>query len=176
MEHFPYLSDLWFGEQFDYNRSPDFWLVEISGIPFGLTSEMLEDDSNPYRGMIYGMTNRRHPSHRAMWKLWDEFGIQDAEMIAYWAEDCPVATNRDDVLATVYQKRDKTLISLASWADEPVSLSLGIDWNALGLDASKAKLTAPAIADFQEESQFSPNEEIPVEMGKGWLLILDEAE
>ncbi len=180
MEHFPYLSDLWFGEQFDYNRSPDFWLVEISGIPFGLTGEMLsemrEEGSNPYRGMIYGMTNRRHPSHRAMWKLWDEFGIQDAEMMAYWAEDCPVATGRDDVLATVYQKRDKTLISLASWADEPVSVSLGIDWNALGLDASKAKLTAPAIANFQEAAQFSPNEEIPIEVGKGWLLILDETE
>ncbi len=175
-QNYPYISDLWYGEQFDYNRSPDFWLVEISGIPFGLTGEMLLGGGNPYRGMLYGMTSKYHPSHPAMWKFWDEFGIQEAEMIGYWAEDCPVATGRDDVLATVYQKRDKTLISLASWADEPVSLSLGIDWNALGLDASKVNLTAPAIADFQDAVQFSPNEEIPVEVGKGWLLILDEAE
>lgn len=33
----------WFGEYFDYDSSPDYWLVEISGIPFGLMGEMLQD-------------------------------------------------------------------------------------------------------------------------------------
>ncbi len=42
MEHFPYLNRLWFGEYFDYeNNSPDFFLTEVSGIPFGLMGEML---------------------------------------------------------------------------------------------------------------------------------------
>ncbi|HVZ25949.1 MAG TPA: glycoside hydrolase domain-containing protein, partial [Sediminibacterium sp.] len=37
MEHFPYLNRLWFGEYFDYeNNGPDFFLTEVSGIPFGL--------------------------------------------------------------------------------------------------------------------------------------------
>jgi hypothetical protein len=59
MEHFPYLNRLWFGEYFDYeNNSPDFFLTEVSGIPFGLMGEMLQDGGNPWRGMIYGMTNR----------------------------------------------------------------------------------------------------------------------
>ena len=31
LEHFPFLNRLWFGEYFDYNSAPDFWLVEISG-------------------------------------------------------------------------------------------------------------------------------------------------
>jgi len=55
MEHLPYISSLWFGELFDYNGPPDYWLVEISGIPFGLTGEMLEyrHGGNPYRGMVY---------------------------------------------------------------------------------------------------------------------------
>jgi len=120
MEHFPYISNLWFGEIFDYNMPPDYWLVEISGIPFGLTGEMLnyQTGGNAYRGMVYGMTSRQHPSHSAMWRLWDEFGIQDAEMIGYWDDDCPVRTNHDDVLATVYRKPDKSLIALGRWPEE----------------------------------------------------------
>ena len=120
MEHFPYISNLWFGELFDYSRSPDYWLVEISGIPFGLTGEMLnyENGGNAYRGMIYGMTGRQHPSKSAMWRFWDEFGIRDAEMVGYWKPDCPVRTGRKDVLATVYRKQDATLIALARWPED----------------------------------------------------------
>jgi len=36
LEHFPFIDRLWFGEGFDYNEPPDYWLTEISGIPFGL--------------------------------------------------------------------------------------------------------------------------------------------
>src|SRR5699024_9659670 len=36
MEHFPYIDRLWFGEYFEYDLGPDYWLVETSGIPFGL--------------------------------------------------------------------------------------------------------------------------------------------
>ncbi|MBN2308852.1 MAG: hypothetical protein JXR94_07785 [Candidatus Hydrogenedentes bacterium] len=117
MEHFPYITNLWFGEMYDYNRGPDYWFVEISGIPFGLTSEMLnyQNGGNAYRGMIYGMTGRLHPSCTAMWRFWDAFGIQDAEFIGYWAPGCPVRTDDECVLATVYRKPDKSLIALARW-------------------------------------------------------------
>ena len=56
LEHFPFLNRLWFGEYFDYNSAPDFWLVEVSGLPFGLMGEMLQDNGNPWRGMVFGMT------------------------------------------------------------------------------------------------------------------------
>jgi len=117
MEHLPYLSNLWFGELFDYNMPPDYWLVEISGIPFGLTSEMLnaENGGNAYRGMIYGMTGRLSFTAPAMWKLWDAFGIQTSEMLGYWSPKCPVKTNNPNVLATVYRKKGRSLISLAHW-------------------------------------------------------------
>jgi len=36
----------------------DYWLTEVSGIPFGLMGEMLQDGGHPYRGMLYGMTAR----------------------------------------------------------------------------------------------------------------------
>ncbi len=58
LEHFPFLNRLWFGEYFDYDAKADYWLVELSGIPFGLMGEMLEKGGNPWRGMTFGMTNR----------------------------------------------------------------------------------------------------------------------
>lgn len=115
MEHLPYISGLWFGELFDYDMPPDYWLVEISGIPFGLTGEMLnyEHGGNPYRGMVYGMSGRQHPSAPGMWRFWDEFGIQDAEMLGYWNPKCPVRTSSPEVLATAYRKPGQTAIALA---------------------------------------------------------------
>ncbi len=174
LEHFPYIDSLWFGELYDYNESPDYWLVEISGIPFGLFSEMLQHKGNPWRGMIYGMTARYYqgaePKH--IWKVWDDFGIQDARMLGYWDPTCPVRTGRGDILATAYAKPGATLIALASWAKEAAPCRLEFDWKALGLDANTALLHAPAIPGFQPEAHFGPSDPIPVEPGKGWLLEL----
>jgi Glycoside hydrolase 123, N-terminal domain len=175
LEHFPYLNRLWFGEYFDYNAAPDYWLVEISGIPFGLLGEMLEGGGNPWRGMIYGMTNRlpwsgQNPAR--IWKIWDEFGIGEARMIGYWSADCPVRTDNPDVLATAYVREGRALISLASWAAEPVRCRLRFDFKALGIDGPGARLQAPEIPDFQPEAEFRPDDMIPFEPGKGWLLEL----
>jgi hypothetical protein len=177
MEHFPYLNKLWFGEYFDYEKNkPDFFLTEISGIPFGLMGEMLQDGGNAWRGMIYGMTNRmpwsENADPRPIWKLWDEFGIRGSEMIGYWSENCPVKTSNDKVLATVYKKNGSALISIASWADEDVNVNLQIDWNRLGIDPSHAKLVAPAVKNFQTGSIFSVNDALPIAKGRGWLLII----
>lgn len=174
LEHFPYLNRLWFGEYFDYNSPPDFWLVEVSGICFGLMGEMLQDGGNPWRGMLYGMTARlpREQIPARLWKLWDDFGMQEAKTIGYWSNACPVKTNHKDVLATVYQRDGKALISIASWAPDTVRCRLKIDWQALGINKRGAKLTAPFIEGFQEAAVFLPEEDIPVVPGKGWLLIL----
>ena len=58
MELFPYIDKLWLGEDFDYNKPFDYWLIEISGIPFGLMSEMLQNGGNQWEGLNFGMTNR----------------------------------------------------------------------------------------------------------------------
>lgn len=177
MEHFPYLNKLWFGEYFDYEKNkPDFFLTEVSGIPFGLMGEMLQDGGNAWRGMIYGMTNRMpwsdNADPRPIWKVWDEFGIKGSEMIGYWSENCPVRTGNDKVLATVYKKNGSALISIASWAETDVNIKLEIDWNKLGIDPSSAKITAPEINNFQPAKIFAVSDEIPVSKGKGWLLMV----
>jgi len=177
LEHFPYLNRLWFGEYFDYEHNdPNFFLVEVSGIPYGLMGEMLQGGGNPWRGMIYGMTNRmpwtENADPRPIWKAWDEFGIKGSRMIGYWVGHNPVKTNNKDVLATIYVKNKKVMIAIASWAADDTTVKLNIDWKALGIDPAKAKLTAPEITNFQPAKEFGVNDEIPVAKGKGWLLIL----
>jgi hypothetical protein len=177
MEHFPYVDRLWFGEAFDPNSPPDFWLVEMSGLPFGLHSDMLEHP-NPWRGMLFGMTSRSgYPGAvepGPIWKVWDSFGIRDAAMLGWWEEDTPVRTGSQEVLATVYRKPGSSLIALASWARERAAVSLQIDWGKLGIDPARATLTAPAIAGFQSGRTFEAGEPIPVEPGKGWLILVEQ--
>lgn len=196
LEFFPFIDKLWFGESFDYEGSdPAYWLTEISGIPYGVMSEMLQNGGNPWRGMVYGMTDRlpqgaflRACTER-MWRVWDEFGIEDAKMVGYWEPDAPIRTDQDDVLVTSYVREGKTLIALASWHSEPVSCRLLVDWEKLGLDPDKVIITAPDMMEetadkdgvkksvgFQSGRVFRPDEPIPVEPGKGWVLILSEEE
>jgi len=174
LEHFPYLDRLWFGEYFDYDSAPDFWMVEVSGIPFGLMGEMLQDGGNPYRGMVYGMTSRYPWSQDPpkLWRLWDDFGIEESQMIGYWAPACPVRTDHPEVLATAYVKEGEALICMASWAQKDVSCRLIFQWDSLGIDQRQARLLAPAVGDLQDETVFLPDAQIPVSAGKGWYLWL----
>lgn len=173
LEHFPYLDRLWFGEYFNYDFPPEFWLVEVSGIPYGLMGEMLEGGGNPWRGMLFGMTGRSpRVDNGPLWKLWDSFGMQNSEMIGYWVKDNPVKTGSEKTLATVYSHMgDKALISLATWEDTDAKVKLSIDWAKLGLDPSKVTLHAPAIENFQQEATWKPGDEIVVPKGKGLLII-----
>ena len=180
-EFFPYLDKLWFGESFKYDEMPPAnWLVEVSGIPFGHMGDMLHGGGNPWRGMVYGMTVR-HPwvtegvtcDPRAIWKLWDEFGIADSKMIGYWDDKPVVIPSRKDVKATAYSKNGKTLISVASWASSTVQVNLDIDWESLGLDPSKVKIKAPEIENFQPSREFAIDQSIPLEPTKGWLLVVE---
>ena len=179
LEHLPYVDRLWFGEYFDPNSPPEFWLIEMSGIPYGLMGEMLQDGGNRWRGMLYGMTARlpydgNDPS--PIWKVWDDFKIQESRMYGYWSPRCPVKTDRKEVLATVYAGQGRSLIALASWGAEDTPIGLTLDWPALGIDPAKARLTAPPIRDYQAAATFDPATPIPVPRGKGWLLMLETRE
>jgi hypothetical protein len=177
MEHLAYIDRIWIGEGRDYNTPPDYWMVEISGIPFGVMGEMLEHGGNPWRGMVYGMTGRLPymADPRPIWEVWDDFGMAGSQMIGYWAPDCPVRTNSASVLATVYRKPNKSLVALASWAHQKVNCRLAFDVTKLGLDPAKARLRAPAIPGFQPATTFrSPTDPIPIDPGRGWLLILEQ--
>ena len=177
LEHFPYIDRLWFGEYFNYDSPPDYWLIEMSGIPFGLMGEMLEGGGNPWRGMLFGMTNRlpwTGGDPRELWQAWDAFGIDDAKMRGWWLYgDAPVHTGERQVLATSYVRRGRTLVAIASWATDTVAVELDVNWKALGLDPKRVRITAPAIPGFQPARTFAMGEKIPVAPKQGWLIRLD---
>ena len=177
MELFPYLDRLWFGEYFDYEKSPaDFWMTEVSGIPFGLMGEMLEGGGNPWRGMVYGMTNRMpwsaNADPRPLWRLWDDFGIRGAQLYGYWSPNVQVRTGREDVKATVFRQEGRALVAIASWAADTVQVVPAIDYAALGIDPARATVTAPAVGALQTARTLRPGEPVTLAPGKGILLVI----
>ena len=150
MEHFPFISRLWFGEYFDYDQGPEYWMTEVAGLPFGLMGEMLQDGGHPYRGLLYGMTARKYGNvdPRPVWTMMNDFGISESEMLGYWLDDAPVRTGRDDVLATTYRRDGRVLIALASWSDTDEVVDLTVDVDALGL-AAGVSAGAPEVSGLQ---------------------------
>jgi len=175
MQNFPYYNRLWYGENFSYDAKPDLWLVEMSGIPFGLMSEML-GTGQPWRGMVFGEVARLGwgGEPRPLWKAMDEFGMAGTEMIGFWDAACPVKTGNPEVLASAYRKNGRVLIALASWSAKDESVRLAIDFKALGIDPAKATLTAMAMDKLQEKATYQVSAPITIPPNKGLLLTLQQ--
>lgn len=181
-EYFPYVDKVWFGESFMYNEmSPANWLVEVSGIPFGLMGDMLHGGGNKWLGMQYGMTVRQpwltegvSCDPRYIWQLWDDFGIMDAKMIGFWEERPAVTSSDKEVKVTAYVNEGKTLLSIGNYSGEKKQVKLTVDWKQLGLNPATVRMAAPEITDFQEASEFTLDGLIPVDPKRGWLIVLSE--
>ena len=175
MEHFPYISRLWFGEYFQYDLEPDYWLTEVSGIPFGLTGEMLEKGGRPYHGLIYGMTTRVYHKYNpgALWNLFKEFDIKNSEMLGYWVEKIPIKIERNKIKSTIYKHDNKVLIVIGSWSDKNEDVELKIDWKKLGIIKEQARLRTPNIDGLQKYNTFEIDKPIPINKNSGLILILD---
>ncbi len=172
MEHFPYITRLWFGEYFDYGQGPDYWMTEVAGLPFGLMGEMLQDGGHPYRGLLYGMTARKYGTvdPRPVWAMMSDFGIADSRMMGYWLEDPPVRTGREDVLATSYLRNDRVLVALASWSDADEVVNLELDTDVLGLGPSPAA-SAPSVEGLQPGGPVDLSA-VRVPAGQGlWVVV-----
>jgi hypothetical protein len=186
MEHFPFISRLWFGEYFEYGLDEDYWMTEVSGLPFGLMGEMLQDGGHPYRGMLYGMTARRYGNvdPRPVWGMMNDFGIADSHMLGYWLDDTPVTTNHPRILATTYAGPGSALIALASWAGEDEVVRLDVDWEALGFGGSREggeavgvppgtalRVFSPAVEGLQPESEVDLTA-VTVPAGMGLFIVV----
>ena len=179
-EFFPYVDKLWFGESFLYDKmTPANWLVESSGIPFGLSGDMLYRGGNAWLGMQYGMTVR-YPwftegvncDPRSVWKIWDDFGIVDATMLGFWEGHPAVSTSDPAVKVTAFRKKGKVLLSIGNYSDESKTVKLTFDWAQLGLEPQKVILVAPEINGFQQAATWTTDGSITVNPRKGWLIYM----
>ncbi|MBV20038.1 MAG: hypothetical protein CL870_02955 [Cytophagia bacterium] len=176
MEHFPFVSRLWFGEYFEYELEPDYWMTEVSGIPFGLTGEMLEKGGRPYHGLVYGMTTRVYHKYNPgnIWKIFDDFGISDSRMIGYWVDYSPIKVDNSKIKCTIYKRGDKVLISLASWSKKDEDINLLIDWEDINLNPLYSELISPKIDDLQDYKKYKIGEKIKIEANGGLVLIISK--
>jgi len=175
MEHFPYVSRLWFGEYFDYGQGEDYWMTEVAGLPFGLMGEMLQDGGHPYRGMLYGMTARKYGNvdPRPVWALMNDFGIAESRMLGYWLEGPAVSTGNPSILATSYVRPEGTLVALASWSDRDEVVSLSVDRAKVGLGEA-LRASTPAVEGLQAASDVDVTA-VRVPAGQGLFVLLEGA-
>jgi hypothetical protein len=181
LELMPYIDSLWIGEGYDYEKtSPEYWLTEISGIPFGPMGDMLQGGGNPWRGMVFGMTCRlgwqQGGDPVPLWDFWRSYGMKGVTMRGWWNSSCPVATGNDKIKATAYIKPGNVLAAIASWADGPADIRLDIDKHALGLPDGDVSIEAPYIEGFQHSLRLYNGDSLRVEPGRGWLLIIKKPE
>jgi hypothetical protein len=175
MDLLPYTDLVWIGEGRDYNRMPDHWLIEVSGIPFGLPGQMLEGGGNPWRGMVYGITNRAGwtkfpPEH--LWNFFDKYNFAQRDMIGYWEQDCPVTCSNPLIKASVFKGADDVIISLANWSETDVETSMVINWKEIGLNSNNSDVIIPEIIDFQEGKNNVSLDKIVIPGKKGYLILL----
>lgn len=174
IELFPFLDSLWIGEGYPYKKlSPDYLLTEVSGIPYGQTSQMLEGGGDPFLGMIYGMNNRFGWSYfnaLFIYELWDNFGIEESEMLGYWHSKNPVSTGDENVLATVYKKDNSALVCLFNFSDKKHAVNLKIDENLLGFHASSCERVY--IKKTQRKKKVNLEKSIKLKGKKGIILLL----
>ncbi len=175
MDLLPYFDLVWIGEGRNYNRLSDHWLVEVSGIPFGLPGQMLEGGGNPWRGMVYGITNRggwTEKSPYEIWKFWDKYQLKDKIMMGYWEKDCPVTCSNPVVKASVFMGRDEIIVAVANWTDLDAHTSLTLNWAKLGMDPAGCDISIPELQNFQTEQTAVTLDKLTLPGKKGYLIVI----
>ena len=152
---FPFIDSIWHGEGFPYDTfGPWEWLVEISGLPFGVPSEMLGGELYLARGMLFGIWPRAGwcagtEKQGELWAFFDRFGIEQATMHGWWEECNGVTVNRPETYVTAFtHPANGVLLVMASWhppiaewMEQSFDVSLRLDRATLGLPAGFLRTT-----------------------------------
>lgn len=176
MDLLPYMDQLWIGEARDYNKPADYWLIEVSGIPFGLTSQMLNKGGNAWRGMVFGITDRfgwyRSITPEHIWKFWDQHDFEHKRMTGFWDPGVAVKTDNPNAVVTTYQDGGEVIIAIANWTDTVQTCQLKIDWQKLGLSPDAVAASIPFLQDFQPEQAVDVSKPLDLPAAKGYMIVL----
>ena len=163
---------------FDYwGQDADWWLLETSGLPFGLTGDMIREgpvgangtenpaacpDPNRWLGAVFGMASRLtnlevgNPSWVEtvpVWREWLDFDIASSQMIGWWEETPIISTGHDQVKATIFlHDGGAALIAVGNFANTSLTTSLEVSG---GKVAKEKTLTSSLLP----------------ENGPKWLLV-----
>eukprot|EP00756_Hemistasia_phaeocysticola_P053901 Hpha_TRINITY_DN29846_c0_g1::TRINITY_DN29846_c0_g1_i1::g.2968::m.2968 len=186
--HYPFVDYVWNGEGFNFKEGPSYWLIEVSSRVHGLSGDLLGSaQSDAWRGMLFGMTDRNKGWSQQIWKLWDTVRIEETTAVGWWERGTPVVAScscpnapddeHKDVLATTYFVHGShAVVVLGSWCAQDTSVTLSINWDSLGLAKDNVTVTAPAVQTLQPAQTFTSAEgPFKVAGNKGLFLLLTAA-
>lgn len=177
LDLYPYFDLLWRGEGFFNDTPPDFWLMERSGIAFGLTGEML-GRGNPFRGLLFGMTDRWGWDGRphGLWKFFDSVGLGDMELVGWWDDECSVSVKGSaEVKASVWKGRGRIVLVIANCSKEPQTATLTFDGKKSGFGEAAVRWTQAEIEGVQK-SAAAPDFRNPLALpGEGGCILVGDA-
>ncbi len=108
-----------------------------------------------------------------VWKLWNEFGIEDAKMIGWWDELSAVAASDEEVKATAFVRKGRALVAVGNFSAEEKTVTLTFNWKRLGLRPGKIRARMPAVENFQPEKAYDPSAPLTIPAKKGFLIWLE---
>lgn len=177
-EILPFLDSLWIGEEFPCSTmTVDAILTEVSGLPYGKWSQMLQDGGNPFVGMLYMMNNRYGWTHRnatAIYSLWDDFEIADSHIRGYWDSRVPIKTDHADVLVTCYVKKNRTLAVICNMGRDTVDFKMLVDEEKLGFTPDFQTARLPEVTDIQKSGKFDFSEMHTLKPRCGYFVYLEQ--
>ena len=183
VELYPYLDSIWFGEQCNYAAyTPEQWLAEVSGVPFGLPGQVLGNNREQWHALLFGMTCRIYPdphtcNPRPIWAAIDRLKLRTARLVGWWESDCPVRASHPKVRASLLVgDGGAAALVLASWAGRAVDVAVAVDAAALrrlgvaGANTSGAlRFEAPEIDGFQPATTWRAGDLVRLQAkGSGW--------
>lgn len=176
LESLPLLDSIVFADGFSYGAGPDYYLVELSGVPFGVNASFYTD--MPFKSLLYGTLPQMRKEDKGLenlWKFCDSFGLEESTFTGYWESPFPLEIEDKDILASVYKKGSQALIVVVHWGSLNWSLTLGSkDMKRLGLDPERSLIGMPEIPGLQTGSKFSSIVTHTLAPGEGALFLIQE--
>lgn len=175
MEHLSMLDSIEFTDGFSYGAGPDYYLVELSGAPFGVNTSF--HCGNPGKALLYGSLARKiqmvDPGLESLWKFCDEFGLKTSLFVGYWDESCPVQTGEKDLFASVYAQKGRLLIVYFNMAEVDKDFLFNVkSLKDLGFDPETAQVALPDIPGFQQGRKLAILNKLTVSPGQAVLLLV----
>ncbi len=198
LSHFPYATSAWNGEGFNWDRGPAYWLVDASGFLHGVGADRLGGGGYDFKALLFAMYSRNNPNAVDIWEFWRQVGIgeSDMEMHGWWSDTSPVTlrlgagrrctaapySKRDPegansaVLATTHVASGRlSVVVIASWCTENVTVSVDVDWDAIGLDKGVSEIMLPDIPNVQAGGKNGKAQNVfQVQNGQGLVLVVRE--
>ncbi len=183
MELYPYADLLWHGEGFPVKTgSPEFWLIERSGLAWGLLGQEL-GKGNPWKGLVFAQTDRWGwgGDPRPLWKFFDEVSLGEAEMLGFWDSTLPRSVellDAPDCRATAYaipadaKRPARAVVAVANFGTAAAEARMKFDLSVLGIDAKRANFRLAEIKGLQNGAPFDPKVPLPIPVEGGAVIVI----